>query len=37
VTRTSAIEVLKDVASTALYGGRRANGVIVIKTKLAKQ
>jgi TonB-dependent starch-binding outer membrane protein SusC len=29
------IEVLKDVASTAMYGVRGANGVIVIKTKQA--
>lgn len=27
------IEVLKDAVSTAMYGGRGANGVIVIKTK----
>lgn len=27
------IEVLKDAASTAMYGSRGANGVIVIKTK----
>lgn len=27
------IEVLKDAISTAMYGGRGANGVIVIKTK----
>jgi TonB-dependent SusC/RagA subfamily outer membrane receptor len=27
------IEVLKDPASTAMYGSRGANGVIVIKTK----
>ena len=27
------IEVLKDAARTAMYGGRGANGVIVIKTK----
>jgi TonB-dependent SusC/RagA subfamily outer membrane receptor len=29
----ASIEVLKDVASTAMYGLRGANGVIVIKTK----
>lgn len=29
------IEVLKDAASTAMYGVRGANGVIVIKTKQA--
>jgi TonB-dependent SusC/RagA subfamily outer membrane receptor len=29
----ASIEVLKDAASTALYGVRGANGVIVIKTK----
>lgn len=27
------IEVLKDAAATAMYGGRGANGVVVIKTK----
>jgi TonB-dependent SusC/RagA subfamily outer membrane receptor len=27
------IELLKDAVSTAMYGGRGANGVIVIKTK----
>ena len=27
------IDVLKDAARTAMYGGRGANGVIVIKTK----
>jgi len=27
------IEVLKDAASTAMYGSRGANGVIIIKTK----
>jgi TonB-dependent SusC/RagA subfamily outer membrane receptor len=27
------IEVLKDAVSTSMYGGRGANGVIVIKTK----
>ena len=30
------IQVLKDAASTAMYGVRGANGVIVIKTKQAK-
>lgn len=29
----ASIEVLKDAASTAMYGSRGANGVIVIKTK----
>lgn len=29
----ASIEVLKDVASTAIYGVRGANGVILIKTK----
>jgi TonB-dependent SusC/RagA subfamily outer membrane receptor len=29
----ASIEVLKDAASTAIYGVRGANGVIVIKTK----
>lgn len=27
------IEILKDIGSTSMYGGRGANGVIVIKTK----
>ena len=31
------IEVLKDAASTAMYGARGANGVIVIKTKRARK
>jgi TonB-dependent SusC/RagA subfamily outer membrane receptor len=29
----ASIEVLKDAASTTMYGSRGANGVIVIKTK----
>ena len=33
----ASIEVLKDVASTAIYGVRGANGVIVIKTKRPDQ
>jgi TonB-dependent starch-binding outer membrane protein SusC len=33
----ASIEVLKDAASTAMYGVRGANGVIVIKTKRAGQ
>lgn len=31
------IEVLKDATATALYGSRGANGVIIIKTKDAKE
>ncbi|MDT9046850.1 TonB-dependent receptor plug domain-containing protein, partial [Escherichia coli] len=31
------MNVLKDAASTALYGSRGANGVIVIKTKSGKR
>jgi TonB-dependent SusC/RagA subfamily outer membrane receptor len=31
----ASIQVLKDAASTAFYGVRGANGVIVIKTKIA--
>lgn len=31
------IEVLKDVAATAIYGSRGANGVIIIKTKKTKE
>eukprot|EP01012_Entosiphon_sulcatum_P019068 TRINITY_DN238_c0_g1_i1.p1 TRINITY_DN238_c0_g1~~TRINITY_DN238_c0_g1_i1.p1 ORF type:complete len:1011 (-),score=72.66 TRINITY_DN238_c0_g1_i1:2627-5629(-) len=30
------ISILKDAASTSIYGSRAANGVIVIKTKLGK-
>ncbi len=33
----ASIEVLKDAASTAMYGVRGSNGVIVIKTKRADQ
>lgn len=33
----ASIEVLKDAASTAMYGVRGANGVIVIKTKRPDQ
>jgi TonB-dependent SusC/RagA subfamily outer membrane receptor len=33
----ASIEVLKDAASTAMYGLRGANGVIVIRTKQAGQ
>lgn len=33
----ASIEVLKDAASTAFYGMRGANGVIIIKTKQAVQ
>jgi TonB-dependent SusC/RagA subfamily outer membrane receptor len=33
----ASIEVLKDPATTAMYGVRGANGVIVIKTKHARQ
>lgn len=33
----ASIEVLKDVADTGIYGLRGANGVIVIKTKQARQ
>lgn len=31
------MQVLKDAASTAIYGARAANGVIIIKTKSGKQ
>ena len=31
------IEVLKDAASTSMYGSRGANGVIIIKTKRSRQ
>lgn len=31
------IDVLKDAASTAIYGARGANGVIMITTKSAKE
>jgi TonB-dependent SusC/RagA subfamily outer membrane receptor len=33
----ASIEVLKDAASTAMYGVRGSNGVIVIKTKRSDQ
>jgi TonB-dependent SusC/RagA subfamily outer membrane receptor len=33
----ASIEVLKDAASTAMYGLRGANGVIIIKTKRPKE
>ena len=33
----ASIEVLKDAASTSMYGSRGGNGVIVIKTKRAGQ
>lgn len=35
-TDVESISVLKDAASTALYGARGANGVIIITTKAAK-
>ncbi|GAA4796990.1 TonB-dependent receptor [Olivibacter ginsenosidimutans] len=31
------LQVLKDAASTAIYGARAANGVIIVKTKSGKQ
>lgn len=31
------MQVLKDAASTAIYGARAANGVIIVKTKSGKQ
>ncbi|MBC7791209.1 MAG: TonB-dependent receptor plug domain-containing protein, partial [Anaerolineae bacterium] len=31
------IEVLKDAASTSMYGSRGSNGVILIKTKRSRQ
>ena len=33
----AAIEVLKDASSTAIYGARGANGVIIVTTKTGKQ
>jgi len=36
VSEIESIEVLKDAASTAIYGSRGANGVIVVTTKRAK-
>jgi TonB-linked SusC/RagA family outer membrane protein len=33
MNRVASITILKDAASTALYGARAANGVIVVKTK----
>lgn len=31
------IEVLKDAASTAIYGSRAANGIILVKTKAGQK
>ena len=31
------IEVLKDAASTAIYGSRAANGIILVKPKLVRK
>jgi len=36
MNRVESVTVLKDAASTAIYGSRAANGVIVIKTKQPK-
>lgn len=36
VTEIESVEVLKDAASTAIYGSRGANGVIIFTTKRAK-
>ena len=33
----ASIEVLKDASSTAIYGSRGANGVIMITTKSGKE
>lgn len=37
VTDIQSIEVLKDAASTAIYGSRGANGVILVTTKRGGQ
>lgn len=34
INRVASVTILKDAASTALYGARAANGVVVIKTKV---
>lgn len=36
-TDVESIDVLKDAASTAVYGARGANGVILVTTKQAKE
>lgn len=36
MNRIAAVTVLKDAASTAIYGSKAANGVIVIETKLPR-
>lgn len=35
--RVSSITILKDAASTAIYGSKAANGVVVVETKQPKQ
>ncbi len=35
-TDISSIDILKDASSTAIYGARGANGVVIISTKSAK-
>ncbi len=37
VNRIESITLLKDAASTAIYGARSANGVVVVETKRPKQ
>lgn len=34
MNRVASVTILKDAASTALYGARAANGVVVVKTKV---
>ncbi len=36
INRVESLTILKDAASTAIYGSRAANGVIVIETKKPK-
>ncbi|WP_337374394.1 hypothetical protein [Phocaeicola coprocola] len=31
--RVASITILKDASSTAIYGSKAANGVVVVKTK----
>lgn len=37
MNRVASVTILKDAASTALYGSRAANGVVVIETKRPKE
>ncbi|MEJ7831113.1 MAG: hypothetical protein WKF91_23100, partial [Segetibacter sp.] len=37
LSRTIVINILKDAASTAIYGSRASNGVILVRTKRATE